>query len=90
LKKVRAHIYVSGRVQGVFFRVNTKRVAQGLRLTGTVQNLSDGSVEVYASGEKNVLKRLLQYLKTGPEHAVVEDVVVNFEKEQRFNGFRII
>ena len=65
---------VKGRVQGVFFRESTRRVAEGLGITGHAINLSNGDVEVLACGEPAALDKLAEYLKEGPTMAVVRNV----------------
>jgi acylphosphatase len=88
--KARAHIFVSGRVQGVFFRDHTRRWASSLGLTGWVRNLWDGRVEVLAEGEKENLESLIARLKQGPPSASVENVAVTWEDFQdEFSDFRI-
>jgi acylphosphatase len=89
--KARAHIFVSGRVQGVFFRDHTRRWAASLELTGWVKNLWDGRVEVLAEGEKESLEDLIARLKQGPSAASVEDVSVAWEEPRdEFDDFRIV
>ncbi len=80
MPKVRVHAFISGRVQGVFYRDNTKRAAEKLGLTGWVRNLPDGRVEVVAEGEKNDIDRLISYLHKGPLIAKVEKVDFNIKK----------
>lgn len=63
-KMVRLHAYVSGKVQGVFFRAYTRDKALALGITGWVRNLRDGRVEVTAEGPKEALEQLLHWLKT--------------------------
>ena len=63
---------VVGRVQGVGFRWWTRRVAEGLGLTGRVRNLPDGSVEVHAAGEERDLVRLAEALREGPPMSRVD------------------
>ncbi len=65
---------VSGRVQGVFFRVSTRDVAIPLNITGHAANLPDGSVEVLACGDAAALAELERWLHTGPPMAAVESV----------------
>lgn len=67
---------VTGRVQGVFFRDSTRRVAQSLGLTGHARNLDDGSVEVLACGAAESLDKLAEWLHEGPRMAAVERVEV--------------
>lgn len=66
--------YVSGRVQGVFFRASTREQAQRLGLRGRCRNLPDGRVEVVAFGAPDALAELRQWLWKGPPEAVVRDV----------------
>jgi acylphosphatase len=65
---------VSGRVQGVFFRVSTRDVAVPLKITGHAVNLADGSVEVLACGDVAALQELERWLHQGPPMAAVERV----------------
>ena len=86
----RAHIIVKGRVQGIFFRSSTKRIAAELELKGYVKNLPDGNVEVIAEGDEEKIKKLIQFCKTGPSLAKVEDVNIEFEKPTKeFGGFEV-
>lgn len=75
----RIHLIISGRVQGVFFRHNTKKVANKLCLTGFVRNLPNGDVEVVAEGEETKLNQLIEFCKTGPPSANVENVEIKEE-----------
>lgn len=68
------HCYVSGKVQGVWFRAATKKEADALCLTGWVCNLPDGRVEILACGEKEEINALYEWLKEGPPLAKVEDL----------------
>ena len=86
----RAHIFVSGRVQGVFFRDHTRRWASSLDLTGWVRNTMDGRVEVLAEGDKGRIENLISRLKEGPPIAHVENVEVDWEEYRgEFSDFRI-
>jgi acylphosphatase len=88
--KKSAEIYVSGKVQGVFFRVNAESQARDLGLTGFVQNMADGQVLLVAEGEEETLKNFVEWLKIGPELASVEKISVkygNFSGE--FQSFEI-
>jgi acylphosphatase len=71
------HARITGRVQGVGFRYNTRRKARSLRLTGWVKNNPDGSVEVRAEGDKGKLDAMISWLEKGPTGARVEDVQVS-------------
>lgn len=67
--------FVSGRVQGVFFRESTRREALRLGLTGYARNLADGRVEVLACGGEDALEELERWLAEGPPAARVDEVV---------------
>jgi len=80
-------IFVSGRVQGVFFRESTKCQAVNLDITGHAINLPDGRVEVLACGDPDVLEQLVSWLRQGPELSHVEDLQVEdtqIKKPQSF------
>lgn len=79
----RAHIFVSGRVQGVFFRAKTKSVATRLNLTGWVRNIPDGRVEVVVEGEEDKVNTLVDWCRKGPKFASVTGIEV---KEEPFTG----
>jgi len=71
----RVHVYITGRVQGVFFRAETQRAAKGFNLTGWVRNLSDGRVEALFEGEEKEVHKMLQWCHIGPPAARVEGVL---------------
>ena len=83
---------VHGRVQGVFFRASTRKVARELELSGTVRNLAGWrEVEVHAEGEKAQIEKLIEFLNTGPPGARVEKVDVEWlEFTGEYNGFNVI
>jgi acylphosphatase len=78
----RAHVFVSGRVQGVFFRQNTKRQAQSQGVKGWVRNLDDSRVEAIFEGEESAVKALVGYCREGPKGASVTNITVNWEPFQ--------
>ena len=88
--KLRIHAFVSGMVQGVFFRSETKRIAKNLCIKGWVKNLPDGRVEVVAEGENDKIDELLEFLKRGPSAASVDKVDVKIEDYKgEFEDFAI-
>ncbi|HEX9902090.1 MAG TPA: acylphosphatase [Acidobacteriota bacterium] len=91
IEKKRAHLFVSGLVQGVFFRDHTQRWASSLGLTGWVRNLGDGRVEALAEGPEADLQAFISLLRQGPPQARVEDIELEWELYQgEFNDFRIL
>ncbi|AEH61469.1 acylphosphatase [Methanosalsum zhilinae DSM 4017] len=82
--------YVSGRVQGVFFRQFTKDTATSLELKGYVKNLADGRVKVVARGDPESIEKLLNRLHEGPAMASVEGVNYRWVTEcEEFRDFDI-
>ena len=78
--KTRAHVFVSGTVQGVYFRQNTKDVATRHNVTGWVRNLQDGRVEAVFEGGEMDVNEVIEWCHVGPPKAKVDDVNVKFEK----------
>lgn len=88
---VRLHIYIDGKVQGVFFRKWLKSHAQKMGLTGWVRNLEDGGVEAEIEGEKDNLEDIIKKCRKGPVFAHVLGVQVFWKKAMgEFEGFKII
>lgn len=83
------NITVTGKVQGVFYRANTQKVAEILGLNGFVMNQPDGSVYCEAEGEEELLVKLIQWCHHGPDKAEVTYVSVNEGPLQNFTGFQI-
>ena len=89
-KMIRAHVFISGRVQGVFFRANTKRVAEELGVKGWVRNLPDGRVEAVFEGEEESVKKIIEWCHQGPPAARVDKVEVTYEEYKgEFDNFEI-
>lgn len=88
--KIRAHVFVSGRVQGVFFRSETRREAKKHGVTGWVRNLPDGRVEAVFEGDEEAVKKLIEFCKHGPPYAKVTRVEVLWENyTSEFSDFEI-
>jgi acylphosphatase len=89
-EKARVHIFLSGLVQGVFFRAYTREKAQELSLTGWVQNLPDGRLEAVFEGDREKIKKVVDWAKIGPPRAQVADLKVELEEYRgEFNTFQI-
>jgi acylphosphatase len=80
--------YVSGRVQGVFFRAAAQEKARELGLTGYARNLEDGRVEVYACGTREQLDALKAWLHEGSHQADVSTVECESAAHKQFDDFR--
>ena len=90
MAKGRAHVSVSGRVQGVNFREYTRRQAVRRGVTGWVRNLPDGRVEAIFEGEESDLRSLVEWCRQGPPAASVDRVEVNWEPHTgEFDSFDI-
>ena len=90
MRKVSAHVYVYGTVQGVFFRYHTKKLADQLGVSGWVRNLPDGRVEAYFEGGEDAVRRIVEWCRVGPPLARVERVEVEWgEYTGRYRGFTI-
>ncbi|PUA31256.1 MAG: acylphosphatase [Candidatus Terraquivivens tikiterensis] len=89
--KARAHVYVSGLVQGVFFRSSTKRMADRLGVKGWVRNLQDGRVEAVFEGDREAVASMIEWCHRGPPDAIVEKVDVVWEDYRgEFKDFKIL
>lgn len=81
--KVRSHVFVSGKVQGVYFRQNTQIVAQEHGVLGWVRNLPDGRVEAVFEGDKDAVSKAVEWCRHGPAAAKVDSVDA---KDEEFTG----
>jgi acylphosphatase len=86
----RAHVYVSGQVQGVFFRDSARERAEQLGLAGWVRNLPDGRVEAIFEGPSEKVREIIRWCEEGPSHAEVDDVDAEIEaSEGDLEGFEV-
>ena len=88
---VRVRIFVSGTVQGVFFRQSTEEKARNLNILGWVRNLKDGRVEAVFEGKKEDVEKMKNWMKKGPTLAKVENIEIlweNYKKE--FKDLRVL
>lgn len=87
---VRAHILVSGRVQGVFFRSETSYEAEKRGVKGWIRNLPDGKVEAIFEGEEESVRELVEFCRHGPLGAKVAKVDVTWENHTgEFRRFEV-
>lgn len=88
--KVRVHSFISGKVQGVFFRSETRKKAEKYQVKGWVRNLSDGRVEAVFEGEEEAVKALVNFCKRGPFGTRVTKVNLSWENYTgEFKDFKI-
>ncbi|CAN5754296.1 acylphosphatase [soil metagenome] len=86
---VRVHVWISGRVQGVFFRQETARRARAAGVSGWVHNLGDGRVEAVFEGEASSVGAVIEWARRGPPMAHVDDLKVSDEAPRNEAGFRV-
>jgi len=86
---VRKRVIVHGRVQGVFFRDTTRRMAESRGVSGWVRNNPDGSVEAAFEGPDEAVDAMVRFAREGPRGAVVESVDVSDEEPEGLTVFRI-
>jgi acylphosphatase len=84
---IRRRVVVHGRVQGVFFRDSTRRLAQRHGVAGWVANRRDGAVEAVFEGEADSVERLVAFSRAGPRGAQVDSVDVTAEEPEDLVGF---
>ena len=90
MAKKRAHLIISGRVQGVYYRYSTQQEAKRLGLTGWVRNLPNGNVEAVVEGDETIVERMIGWCHDGPAGAVVSEVKkTQREASGEFEGFEI-
>ena len=90
MSKTRVHLFISGRVQGVFFRARTRDEALQRDLTGWVKNLYDGRVEAVFEGENERIQSMISWCHKGPPPAAVTDVLVEGEAYRgEFSDFTV-
>lgn len=87
--RVRAHVFISGNVQGVAYRANTEEAAKERGLDGWVRNLDDGRVEAVFEGDPEVVDDMLDWCETGSPAADVNDVSVEYEDHRSTDGFHV-
>ena len=86
----RAHVRISGQVQGVFFRDSTRQKAEELGLAGWVKNTPDGSVEAVFEGPSEKVREMLRWCEEGPRQASVENVDTDIEDAGgELSGFEV-
>jgi acylphosphatase len=82
-------VFVSGEVQGVFFRQETRRRAHALGLAGWVRNLPDGRVEAVFEGPDDAVEKILAWCGQGPDYADVRKVDVQREDPEGLDAFEV-
>ena len=88
-ERTRAHVFVSGKVQGVYYRANTRDTARETGVDGWVKNLADGRVEAVFEGPEEAVEAMVEWCHEGSPAAEVEDVEVEYGEPDGEDGFEI-
>lgn len=89
-EKIRAHLLISGRVQGVCYRMETKFAADRFGVLGWVRNMLDGRVEALVEGNRDQVETLIEWCRTGPPAARVHDIEITWEPyRNEFHSFEV-
>ncbi len=89
-KKVKARVVITGKVQGVFFRMETKQAADRYGVQGWARNKSDGSVEAVFEGDKEKVASIIEWCRQGPPFAKVNNLDVYWQEYKgEFKDFKI-
>ncbi len=88
--KVRAHVIIYGRVQGVCFRMETQRAAKNIGVSGWVKNRFDGTVEAVFEGDKKQVDQIIEWCRKGPSLSVVSNLEIAWESfAEEFKDFDV-
>jgi acylphosphatase len=88
-ERVRAHVFVSGKVQGVYYRASTRDAAREAGVGGWVRNLRDGRVEAVFEGDEDAVEAMVEWCHEGSSAASVDNVEVDYENAEGAEGFDI-
>ncbi len=87
----RMHVFVRGRVQGVFFRASARDMARGIGVKGWVKNCLDGSVEAVFEGKKDAVDEMVNWCRKGPSGAFVDHIdIYREEYSGEFDEFSVV
>jgi acylphosphatase len=89
VSRARAHVFVSGRVQGVYYRATTREQARERGVGGWVRNLDDGRVEAVFEGPEPAVEAMVEWCHEGSPQASVADVTVEYEEPEGLDGFEV-
>jgi acylphosphatase len=84
------HLLITGKVQGVFFRARAKEIAKKYEITGWIKNTLDNKIEAMIYGQSNKINDFIEWCRTGPEKAQVDDVIIAHLPEIKFDRFEIV
>ena len=87
--RTRAHVFVSGTVQGVYYRASTRDAARERDVDGWVRNRDDGRVEAVFEGEEDAVEGMVEWCHTGSDAASVKNVEIEYDDPEAESGFEI-
>ncbi len=87
--RTRAHVFISGTVQGVFYRATARDAARENGVDGWVRNLDDGRVEAVFEGPEGAVRDMVEWCETGSPAATVEHVDAQFGAPEDVEGFEV-
>ncbi len=88
--KKSSRLYISGTVQGIFFRNFVKENAERHNVKGFVRNLEDGRIEVFLEGNIDDVAKMIELCKQGPKHSQIQKVEEKEETFQDFKTFKVL
>ncbi len=88
--KKSVRLYITGTVQGIFYRAFVKENAERLNVKGFVRNLEDGRVETFLEGDSEAINKLIELCKKGPKHSQIKNVEIKPERFQDFKVFKVL
>ena len=88
--KKSVRVYITGTVQGVFFRAFIKENAEKYNVKGFTRNLEDGRIEIFLEGDADNVNRMIEICKKGPKHSQIRNVEIKAERFQDFKNFKVL
>jgi acylphosphatase len=88
--KKSVRLYITGTVQGVFFRGFVKENAERYNVKGFIRNLEDGRIEIFLEGNANDVNKMMELCKKGPKHSMIRNVELKPERFQDMKGFKVL
>ncbi|MFH1503684.1 MAG: acylphosphatase [Candidatus Diapherotrites archaeon] len=88
--KKSVRMYITGTVQGIFFRAFVKENAEKYNVKGFVRNLEDGRIEIFLEGNSEDVNKLIELCKKGPKHVLIRNIELKAEKFQDLKNFKVL
>lgn len=89
-EQTRAHVFISGKVQGVGYRYSTVQQAKQLGVRGWVRNLPDRRVEAVFEGNQAIVEEMIRWCRKGPSGSAVQEVKIEYEVLENLQGFEVV